>query len=83
MKYTIANEDAGVRLDVFLARIADVTRSRAGALIKEGSARVNGKTETKAGYALRNGDEIEFDIPEPAPAHVEAQDIPLRIVYED
>ena len=39
MKYTIANEDAGVRLDVFLARIADVTRSRAGALIKEGTGK--------------------------------------------
>ncbi len=83
MKYTIANEDVGVRLDVFLSRIADVTRSRAGTLIKEGNALVNQKTETKAGYALRLGDEINFNIPDPAPAHVEAQDIPLRIVYQD
>lgn len=83
MKYTINHEGAGIRLDVFLSQIADITRSRAGTLIKEGNARVNTKTETKAGYALRIGDEIEFDIPNPAPAHVEAQDIPLRIVYED
>lgn len=83
MIYIIENEDIGVRLDVFLARLADITRSRAGTLIKEGNAKVNGKAETKAGYALRSGDEIDFDIPLPAPAHVEAQDIPLRIVYED
>ncbi|MBQ5769938.1 MAG: RluA family pseudouridine synthase [Clostridia bacterium] len=83
MKYTITNEDAGARLDVFLSQIADITRSRAGTLIKEGTAFVNGKAETKAGYALRLNDEISFDIPDPAPAHVEAQDIPLRIVYQD
>lgn len=83
MKYVITNEDAGVRLDVFLSKIADITRSRAGTLIKEGTAFLNGKAETKAGYALRLNDEIEFTIPEPAPAHVQAQDIPLRIVYQD
>ena len=83
MKYVITNEDAGVRLDVFLSKIADITRSRAGTLIKEGTAFLNGKAETKAGYALRLNDEIEFTIPEPVPAHVQAQDIPLRIVYQD
>ncbi|MBE5791061.1 MAG: RluA family pseudouridine synthase [Clostridiales bacterium] len=83
MKYTIENENVGVRLDVFLSQIADVTRSRAGTLIKEGNALVNQKPETKTGYALRLGDEIDFHIPDPAPAHVEAQDIPLRIVYQD
>lgn len=83
MKYVITNEDAGIRLDVFLSKNADITRSRAGTLIKEGTAFVNGKAETKAGYSLRLKDEIEFDIPSPAPAHVEAQDIPLRIVYQD
>jgi len=83
LKYVITNEDAGVRLDVFLSKIADITRSRAGTLIKEGTAFLNGKAETKAGYALRLNDEIEFTIPEPVPAHVQAQDIPLRIVYQD
>ena len=52
MKYTIENENVGVRLDVFLSQIADVTRSRAGTLIKEGNALVNQKPETKTGYAI-------------------------------
>ncbi len=42
MIFTIDAANAGERLDVFLAREADVTRSRAGALIREGAARVNG-----------------------------------------
>lgn len=83
MIFTIDSAAAGERLDVFLSREADVTRSRAGALIREGAALVNGKAPSKAGYALREGDEVSLEIPEPAPAHVEAEDIPLEIVYQD
>ena len=71
------------RLDVFLSRSADITRSRAGALIKEGRARVNGSVQTKAGCELKTGDRVELEIPETAPSDVCPQDIPLRIVYED
>jgi len=83
MYYEIDKELSGTRLDVYLSEKAEITRSRAGALIKEGNALVNGKAETKAGYSLRAGDRVEFLIPEPAPAHIEAQDIPLTVVYED
>ena len=83
MIFTIDSAHAGERLDVFLAREGDVTRSRAGALIREGAARVNGSVPSKAGYALREGDEVSFEVPAPAPAHVAAEDIPLEIVYQD
>ena len=83
MIFTIDSAHAGERLDVFLAREGDVTRSRAGALIREGAARVNGSVPSKAGYALREGDEVSFEVPEPVPAHVAAEDIPLEIVYQD
>jgi len=71
------------RLDVFLAEKADITRSRAGSLIKDGCVRVNGSVPSKAGYELKIGDKIEFDAPEPVPTDVVAQDIPLKIVYQD
>lgn len=83
MIITVSAADAGERLDVFLSRESDITRSRAGALIREGAASINGETMTKAGYALRAGEAVVFTVPEPAPAHIEAQDLPLRIVYED
>ena len=76
-------EEQGQRLDVFIAAMADITRSRAGSLIDEGYALVNGKKVTKAGCKLKNGDEVSFEIPEAAPASVEAQEIDLNILYQD
>ena len=76
-------ERAGERLDVLAAEAANVTRSRAGALIREGMARVNGQMQTKAGFRLRAGDQVELTLPEAAPARVEAQDIPIEVLYQD
>ena len=74
---------AGERLDVLCAELADITRSRAGALIKDGMAQVNGAVQTKSGLKLKNGDRIAFTLPEPEPSTVEAQDIHLDILYQD
>ena len=74
---------AGERLDVLAAEAAGVTRSRAGALIRDGQARVNGVVQTKAGFKLRPGDRVELALPEAAPARVEAQDIPIEVLYQD
>ena len=75
-------ENAG-RLDVFLAEKAEITRSRAASLIKDGAVTVNGKVPAKAGCELKAGDRVEFTPPEPVPTDVVAQDIPLDIVYQD
>ena len=72
-----------MRLDVFLALNADITRSRAASLIKNGNVQVNSRLVLKAGYALKPGDEADVDMPEPLPAHIEAENIPLNIVYQD
>lgn len=74
---------AGERLDVLVAALADVTRSRAGALIRDGLVFINGVPQTKAGFKPRCGDEVRVELPEAAPARVEAQDIPLEILYQD
>lgn len=74
---------AGERLDVLCAELAGVTRSRAGALIKDGMAQVNGVVQAKAGLKLKGGDAIAFTLPEAEPSKVEAQDIHLDILYQD
>ena len=79
----ISGEQAGERLDVVASLLADVTRSRAGALIRDGMVQVGGIPQTKAGLKLREGDELRVELPEAAPARVEAQDIPLEILYQD
>ncbi len=75
--------DKTARLDVFLSENAEVSRSRAEALIKQGLVSVNSIVRAKAGYELKPGDRVAFTLPEPAPTDIVPQDIPLRIVYED
>ena len=75
--------DAGKRLDVFLSEQTDLTRSRLGTLIRDGHCRVGENVETKTGFKLSAGMEIELEVPDAAPAHIEAQDIDIRIVYQD
>ena len=76
-------ERDGERLDVFAAELADVTRSRAGALIREGRVAADGAVQTKAGFKLKAGMAVRVDVPEAAPAAVQAEDIDLDIVYQD
>ena len=75
--------DFAERLDVFAAAMADVTRSRAGALIADGMAAADGTTQTKAGFRLKPGMRVTLRIPEAAPAAAQAEDIPLNILYQD
>lgn len=74
---------AADRLDVFAAALADVTRSRAGALIRDGRVTVDGAAQTKAGFKLKPGSVVTVEVPEPVPAQAQAEDIPLKIVYQD
>ena len=78
----ITENQAGERIDRFLADSQDLTRSFLQKILKEGEVIVNGKS-VKANYKLRKGDRIEFDIPEAVEPDIVAEDIPLSILYED
>ena len=80
---TVPETGAGERLDVFAAALAGVTRSRAGALIREGRVTVDGAPQAKAGFALKPGMAVRVAVPEAAPATAVAEDIDLDIVYQD
>jgi 23S rRNA pseudouridine1911/1915/1917 synthase len=74
---------AGERLDVFLARrIPDFARAQFQRLIDKGFVFVNGERK-KPSLKLRSGDRIEADIEIPEPGPVEAEAIPLAVLYED
>src|SRR5438093_10657435 len=76
---------AGERGDRFLLTwLTDRTRSGVQRLIEEGHVQVNG-ARAKAGYRLRAGDEVRWQLPAraaPAP-EMAPEAIPLDIVYED
>lgn len=71
------------RLDKWLSiAIPDLSRSYIQKCIREGNACVNGKP-CKANYRLRVDDEVTFQVPEAVEPAIEAEDIPLSILYED
>ena len=75
--------ESGERLDRFVCtRLPDLSRSAVQRLIDEGLVTVNGRQPGKS-YKLREGDEVTVRQPDPKPAEVLPQDIPLDIVYED
>ena len=82
MTYTAQPNDAGKRLDAYLAEYADVSRSAAAKLIEAGAVTVGGKTTEKK-YQVKAGDEIDVVLPEAEEYEAVAEDIPLNVVYED
>jgi len=80
---TVAAEEAGLRLDIFLSRRAPgLSRSAASRLIREERVRASGK-RAKPGLLLAAGELVELDVPEPAGARALPEDLPLTILYED
>lgn len=81
--YRISADDAGSRLDSFLAaRLDSWSRARLQKLIEAGDVTVNG-TPSKASYKLQENDEVEAELNDEPAERFEAEDIPLEIVYED
>lgn len=83
MKFTVEKEDAGSRLDVFLSKRVELTRSRLENLIKEKCVCVNGRVEKKPSFSLKEGQWVELELPEIKAPTVEAEDIPLPVIYQD
>jgi 23S rRNA pseudouridine1911/1915/1917 synthase len=75
--------DSPARLDAFLAaRLPTLSRSRIAQLLAAGRITLNGRVPRKSERPLA-GDVILVEPPEPEPAGLEAEAIPLRIVYQD
>ncbi|MDI6751473.1 MAG: RluA family pseudouridine synthase [bacterium] len=75
----ITVSDDGERLDIFLARECEISRSKASILIKDGFVRVNSRI-TKPHYKVKVGETIEVILPN---LEIKPESIPLNIVYED
>lgn len=78
----ITENEAGMRADVALAQLLEITRSNMQKLLEEGRA-VRGQKVIKSNYRVKAGEEILVNLPEPQPLDVQPEDIPLDIIYED
>jgi 23S rRNA pseudouridine1911/1915/1917 synthase len=80
----VAGDQAGTRLDKWLAgAVADLSRERLKALIKQGRVRADGETITDPSYGVKPGQTFDVDVPEPISPIPKPEEIPLVIAYED
>ncbi len=83
MQAVVSPDQAGMRLDLFVAAQAEITRARAQGLMEKALVWVNDALPAKNGQILRCGDVVTWEIPPAAPVVARAQEIPLDIVYAD
>lgn len=84
VELTVAEEMSGKRLDSVLAgMMPEYSRSFIQKLFENGSITVGGDSCSEKKRKAAAGDIVEITIPQPERLEVEAEDIPLDIVYED
>ena len=82
LRFSVAEEDAGTRLDKALAGREEIgTRSLAERLLSEGVVRVDGEIRAKS-FRLEPGSVVEADLPG-APPGLSAEPVSVPVVYED
>ena len=80
----INGEMDGTRLDLVLSvALEEFSRRFIQKLFEKGKITVNGSVCTQKKYKASAGDLINIELPEPEKVEVQAEDIPLDIVYED
>lgn len=81
--FKVAEDMETWRLDCCVGTFADsLSRSYIQKLIRNGDVLVNGET-AKSGYRVRAEDEISLELPGSVEPDIQAEDIPLDILYED
>ena len=76
------SDNVGQRLDLYLSEKLDLSRSKVQKLIKDEQVTVNNKP-VNVSYQVKLDDEIEVDSDLNYEMNVEAENLPIDIVYED
>ncbi len=81
--FTAEEQDAGMRLDIWLtAKLDGVSRTRAQTWIAAGCVRRN-KMPARRNDKIRPGDSVFVEIPPPPVTELKPEPIPLAIMHED
>jgi 23S rRNA pseudouridine1911/1915/1917 synthase len=79
----VSEEDAGQRLDRFLAkRLSRLSRTRIQELIAQGRVLAAGAA-ARASHRVSEGESVQIEIAERAPLAAEPEQIPIEILYQD
>lgn len=82
MEIIVTQENSGKRLDVFLMEQTEYSRSKVQKLIETKKVLVN-QNEVKNSYKLKEAEVVSYEEYVEEDMNVEAENIPLDIVYED
>jgi 23S rRNA pseudouridine1911/1915/1917 synthase len=83
IEFIVPPDCSGQRLDRFLvSQVPELSRSRIQSLIDEGRVLVDAVAR-KASHHMASGETVDVEIPPTPTAGVEAEPIPLDILYED
>ena len=81
--FVIDSDDADERIDKYLAyAVENLSRSYIQKIIDNGGVTVNSKN-VKARTVLKEGDLVELIVPEKIVPEIEAENIPIDVLYED
>jgi 23S rRNA pseudouridine1911/1915/1917 synthase len=82
LRLRVPESAAGLRLDRFLGGVPDVgSRAAAATLLGSGHVRVDGAARERS-YRLTGSETVEVELPH-AETALAAEDVPLRVAYED
>ena len=81
-EWVITTEQSNMRFDAVLAAEMEISRSSAQQWLEKGLVTANQKPVNKKDK-LSVGTIVYVDVPDPVAYEIEAEDIPLEIVYED
>lgn len=82
--FLVDEEGSGERLDSYLnEQVAELSRSRLQKSIRNGDIFIGGEPALKPSRRIHTGERVEFRLSPPRPPEMQAEDIPLDVVYED
>ncbi len=83
IEFIVDANDSGTRIDKYISLLQEnLTRSYLQKLIQDEMVFVNNKI-IKSNYKVSTGDCISISLPAPKELSIEAEDIPLDIIFED
>lgn len=84
MEFTVTEDMEEERIDKLLSSLMDsFSRSYIQKLLSGGHLLVNGQAVLKSSYKVKTDDDIKLFVPPAEQLNIEAEDIPLDVLYED
>ena len=83
LELVVGIEEEGERLDAYLARHTDLSRTRAQRLIERGQVSLDGSPAARKSEPVWPGLKVQVKVPPPETVTIVPEDLPLEIVYQD